>query len=161
MRLAHAVIGRSYARRIERLSQHHNALGHCGVGAFLSLHLQGDVASIAGLCQEPGHPRVVEVEGGVPPAAIGKRNSHISSVAVYSPFSGGYTTAMTDRIARLDKTAFCVSPLAGPSDDKAYWLSKTPGERLEALEIMRQTVYGYDPDTTRLQRLFEIAQRSR
>jgi len=79
---------------------------------------------------------------------------------VYSPFSGGYTTLMNDRIPRLDKTAFCVSPLTGPSDEKAYWLSKTPSERLEALEIMRQIVYGYDPDTTRLQRLFEIAQRA-
>ena len=86
--------------------------------------------------------------------------SAFRSQRVYLPPFIGYTTLMIDRIPRLDKTAFCVSPLTGPSDEKAYWLSKTPGERLEALEIMRQIVYGYDPNTTRLQRLFEVAQRA-
>jgi hypothetical protein len=73
----------------------------------------------------------------------------------------GYTTRMIDQMPRFDKTALRISSLAGPSDEKAYWMSKTPGERLEALEIMRQIVYGYDADTTRLQRLLEIAQRAR
>jgi hypothetical protein len=67
---------------------------------------------------------------------------------------------MIDQIPRFDKTALCISSLTGPSDEKAHWMSKTPGERLEALEIMRQIVYGYDPDTTRLRRLLEIAQRA-
>jgi hypothetical protein len=62
-----------------------------------------------------------------------------------------------DRLAsaKIDKTAFSVDSLRDPSDEKAYWLSKTPQERLEALELMRQIVYGYDPATTRLQRVFE------
>jgi hypothetical protein len=29
---------------------------------------------------------------------------------------------------------------------------------LEAVELMRQIIYGYDPSTTRLQRVLEIAQ---
>ena len=62
---------------------------------------------------------------------------------------------------RMDKTAFSVASLHDPSDEKTYWLSKTPEERLEALEIMRQIAYGYDPATTRLQRVFEIAQLKR
>jgi hypothetical protein len=66
----------------------------------------------------------------------------------------------TDDWPRLDKTAFSIDSLTAPSDEKAYWLSKTPAERLEALELMRQIVYGYDPHTTRLQRFFEIAQRA-
>jgi hypothetical protein len=68
-----------------------------------------------------------------------------------------------DRLASatIDKKAFSVGPLLGPSDEKAYWLSKTPQERLQALELMRQIVYGYDPVTTRLQRVFEVAQRPR
>jgi len=41
---------------------------------------------------------------------------------------------------------------------KAYWLSKTPYERLQATELMRQIIYGYDPSATRLQRVLEIAQ---
>jgi len=60
---------------------------------------------------------------------------------------------------KIDKNAFSVGSLRDPSDEKAYWLSKTPQERLEALELMRQIVYGYDPATTRLQRVFEVAQR--
>ncbi len=42
--------------------------------------------------------------------------------------------------------------------DKAYWHSKTPQERMEALELMRQINYGYDPTTERLQRVLEIAE---
>jgi hypothetical protein len=61
---------------------------------------------------------------------------------------------------KLDKTVFSVGSLTDPSDEKQYWLSKTPYERLEAIEIMRQIIYGYDPSTTRLQRFFEVAQRT-
>ena len=62
---------------------------------------------------------------------------------------------------RIDKKTLSVAPLLQPSDEKPYWLSKTPYERLQAAELMRQIVYGYDPSTTRLQRVLEIAQRSR
>ena len=62
--------------------------------------------------------------------------------------------------ATIDRKAFSVASLREPPDDKAYWLSKTPHERLEAAEVMRQIVYGYDPSTTRLQRVLEITQRS-
>jgi len=59
--------------------------------------------------------------------------------------------------ARLDRGAFRVDALQDPSDEKAFWRSKTPLERLEALEQMRQIIYGYDPATARLQRFFEVA----
>ncbi len=59
----------------------------------------------------------------------------------------------------LDKKAFLVSSLTEPSDEKEYWLRQSPEARLEAIEIMRQIVYGYDPLTTRLQRVLEIARR--
>ena len=45
--------------------------------------------------------------------------------------------------------------------DKAYWHSKTPQERLEALELMRQINYGYNPTTERLQKVLEIAELTR
>ncbi|MCI0485942.1 MAG: hypothetical protein L0229_05000 [Blastocatellia bacterium] len=61
---------------------------------------------------------------------------------------------------RMDKSALSVSSLFEESDEKEYWLSKTPDERLEALEMMRQIIYGYDDSTApRLQRVLEIAQR--
>jgi hypothetical protein len=40
-------------------------------------------------------------------------------------------------------------------------VNKTPCERLQAVELMRQIVYGYDPSTTRLQRVLEVAQLKR
>ncbi|MCL5280854.1 MAG: hypothetical protein M1376_13220 [Planctomycetes bacterium] len=61
---------------------------------------------------------------------------------------------------KIDRKALSVGSVREPSDEKAYWLSKTPQERLQAAELMRQIVYGYDPSTTRLQRILEIAQRS-
>ena len=62
------------------------------------------------------------------------------------------------KFPKLDRTAFSVGSVFDESDEKAYWLSKTPQERLEAVELMRQIIYGYDPSTIRLQRVFEIAQ---
>jgi hypothetical protein len=59
---------------------------------------------------------------------------------------------------RLNRSAFRVDSLSDASDEKAYWRSKTPLERLYALESMRQIIYGYDPATTRLQRVLEVAE---
>ncbi|HXN47588.1 MAG TPA: hypothetical protein VN893_13160 [Bryobacteraceae bacterium] len=59
---------------------------------------------------------------------------------------------------RLDRAAFGVDSLDDDAGEREYWSSKTPGQRLEALELMRQIIYGYDPATTRLQRVFEVAE---
>jgi hypothetical protein len=61
---------------------------------------------------------------------------------------------------RLDKTAFEVFSSFEEADaaDREYWHSRTPEERLQAVELMRQSAYGYDPATARLQRVLEIAQ---
>ena len=40
--------------------------------------------------------------------------------------------------------------------DKEYWWSRTPAERLAALEQSRQIAYGYDPASKRLRRFFEV-----
>ena len=60
----------------------------------------------------------------------------------------------------VQRTAFSVGSVLDKSDEKSYWLSKTPAERLQAVELIRQIIYGYDPSTTRLQRVFEVTQRS-
>ena len=62
--------------------------------------------------------------------------------------------------AKVKRDAFSVMSLFEESDEKSYWLSKTPYERLAAVEFMRQIIYGYDPSTTRLQRVLEVTQRS-
>ena len=61
---------------------------------------------------------------------------------------------------RVDKEVLSVlsSFEEAAEDDKAYWHSKSPQERLEALELMRQINYGYDPTTERLQRVLEVAE---
>jgi hypothetical protein len=63
--------------------------------------------------------------------------------------------------ARLDRSAFEIGSLADDREEVEYWRSKSPEERMEALELMRQIIYGYDPATTRLQRFFEIVELDR
>ncbi len=76
------------------------------------------------------------------------------------PVLSGYTLSMTDLVkdARMDKTAFSVATLSDDSHDREYWLSRTPEQRLETLELLRMIHYGYDPATTRLQRLLEVVE---
>ena len=57
---------------------------------------------------------------------------------------------------RMDKNVVVLQAQEEGSDKKAYWASRTPEERLQALEMMRQIAYGYDPTTTRLQRILEV-----
>jgi hypothetical protein len=72
---------------------------------------------------------------------------------------------MADSIdqVRLDKSVFKVfsSFEEAEAADRAYWHSRTPEERLQAMELMRQSAYGYDPATARLQRILEITQLER
>ena len=59
---------------------------------------------------------------------------------------------------RFNPSVFSVVNLnSEDTEDKTYWLQKSPRDRLIALEYLRQVMYGYDPNTTRLQRVFEIA----
>ena len=58
----------------------------------------------------------------------------------------------------MDKSTLSVISLSEESDEKEYWHAKTPRERLEAVELMRQINYGYNPTTTRLQRVLEVVQ---
>ena len=59
---------------------------------------------------------------------------------------------------RVDRTALSVVRLED-SNDNSYWWSRSPSERLDAIEINRQIVYGYGPTPPRLQRVLEIVRR--
>ena len=61
---------------------------------------------------------------------------------------------------KMNKEKFSVLSSFEEADaaDKAYWHSKTPQERLEALELMRQINYDYNPATLRLQRVLEVVE---
>ena len=63
--------------------------------------------------------------------------------------------------ARVDRSAFEIGSLGDDRKEIEYWRGKSPEERMEALELMRQIIYGYDPATTRLQRVFEVVDLER
>jgi hypothetical protein len=65
---------------------------------------------------------------------------------------------MIDDSSSLDRSAFSVTTLSDQSDDRAYWQSQSPEQRLAAVEQLRQLNYDYDP-AERLQRVLEVAQR--
>jgi hypothetical protein len=57
---------------------------------------------------------------------------------------------------QLERGPLETLPLTARTNDRAYWMSKTPEERFEALEYLRQLAYGYDPAIERLQRVIEV-----
>jgi hypothetical protein len=58
----------------------------------------------------------------------------------------------------FNKKVLSVKSLYDKDNDLEFWLSKTPEERVLAVEFLRQLIYGYDPSTERLQRVFETAE---
>jgi hypothetical protein len=65
-----------------------------------------------------------------------------------------------DTFPKLGKTVFSVVSLEeADSDQKEYWLSKTPLERLRYMELLRRINYGTGA-AARLQRVLEIAERA-
>ncbi|MED5621649.1 hypothetical protein [Ideonella sp. BN130291] len=49
-----------------------------------------------------------------------------------------------------------------PSQDRQYWLSRSPEERLAALEVLRERRLAHLPDAEqRLQRVCRVAQRGK
>ena len=61
--------------------------------------------------------------------------------------------------AVVDRRAFSVVTFAeAEAADLKYWRSRTPDERLAALELSRQIAYGYDPTARGLSRFFEVVE---
>jgi hypothetical protein len=58
---------------------------------------------------------------------------------------------------RLDRSAFSVTSLTEQDDEGAYWKSRTPQERMAALEFLRRIAYG-NAATGRLQRVLTVAE---
>ncbi|MBU1262376.1 hypothetical protein KKG61_02580 [bacterium] len=63
-----------------------------------------------------------------------------------------------NKLPRLDKKVLSVGTLKDIDDEKAFWLSKNIQERLAAIELNREMVYGQDRVTSRLQRFLEISE---
>ena len=65
----------------------------------------------------------------------------------------------TQNSNRINKSIVTVGLLLEPSDDKDFWLSKTPSERLQFVEILRQLNYSQYQSTARLQRILTVTER--
>ena len=59
----------------------------------------------------------------------------------------------------IDKTIVRKFKLGEEPSDLAYWLTKTPLQRLETLEFLRQQLY--DSTTKGLQRVYTIVKRNK
>ena len=71
------------------------------------------------------------------------------------------TTEADNAWPRVDRQAFSVTSVSNEADDAAYWRTRTPLERLRAVELNRQVVYGYGLTPPRFQRVLEITELPR
>jgi hypothetical protein len=68
---------------------------------------------------------------------------------------------MSLNLERLDRTVVGVTTfLEAEQEDRQFWHSRTPEERLTYVEWLRQRNWGYDSATTRLQRVLAVVERS-
>ena len=61
---------------------------------------------------------------------------------------------------KIDRKVFSVASLNDASDEKAYWLARSPYERQIQVKILRRINYGAGA-TARLQRVLEITEREK
>ena len=59
---------------------------------------------------------------------------------------------------KIDKRYLSVASLSEKSDEKDYWLSRKPIERLRHIEVLRRINYGHAA-TARLLRVLEIIEQ--
>jgi hypothetical protein len=65
---------------------------------------------------------------------------------------------MPAQVYKMDKTRLAVAAPSDESDERHFWHSATPHERHQALEYLREAMYGYDSTSARLRRLLEVTQ---
>lgn len=61
-------------------------------------------------------------------------------------------------INKIDKSSFSIAGFHESNDEILYWRSKSPQERVQAIEVMRKILYGEDATSARLQRILEITE---
>ncbi len=67
-------------------------------------------------------------------------------------------TASVVAALKMDRKAFSVSSGFESTEEKLYWLARSPYERLQQMEVLRRINYGHRA-TSRLQRIFKITER--
>ena len=67
---------------------------------------------------------------------------------------------METTIRQIDLSVLKVGFLEeDPLEETRFWLTKTPQERLAAVELLRMRLADYDNTTSRLQRFFTVTVR--
>lgn len=67
---------------------------------------------------------------------------------------------MTTKKKQIDVSIIKVETLKqDPLEETRFWLTKTPQERLAAVELLRMRLADYDNTTSRLQRFFTVTIR--
>jgi hypothetical protein len=67
---------------------------------------------------------------------------------------------METTIRQIDLSILQVGSLQeDPLEETRFWLTKTPEERLAAVELLRMRLADYDNTTSRLQRFFTVTVR--
>jgi hypothetical protein len=93
------------------------------------------------------------------------QTSHNSSFASEAKLVLSSVKTMNESAAgsqRVDRTAFQVTTFAeADSDDRAFWFSRTPVERLQHVERLRELNYGPEVVDQRLQRILAVLERPR
>lgn len=67
---------------------------------------------------------------------------------------------MQEQHIRLDRSVLTIGDLRGQDakSEARYWLTRSPAERLMALEQLRMRLANYDNITSRLQRFYTITE---
>ena len=66
----------------------------------------------------------------------------------------------TNQFPKLDRTAFSITTFEDAErEDREYWFSRSPRERLIHMELLRRINYG-NRASARLQRVLEIVERA-
>ena len=70
-----------------------------------------------------------------------------------------YNVGMSNEFSTysVDRTAFSVATLGDDTDEVEYWLERTPQERLQHIQRLRQINYGHRA-SERLQRILEVVE---
>jgi len=63
-------------------------------------------------------------------------------------------------LKKLDRSIITIGTLEqDPLEETRFWLSKTPAERLMALERLQMRLSGYNNTTSRLQKTVTVSER--
>ncbi len=65
-------------------------------------------------------------------------------------------------LKRLDRSVMTIRSMTAqdPLEETRFWLTKSPVDRLIALELLRMRLADYDNTRPRLQRFFTVTERS-